>query len=92
MPCSPPDGYGPDLQALWHEGWVAEWRNWFRCERRCSECGAAAEGWPDDRGGELCQMCWEEASADLFWELLAVSPGTWADPSEPGGALLEEAV
>lgn len=83
-----PDYDEAALTLAWNAGWLAEWADYMQLERRCSECGAAHDNWPDDSGGKLCQMYWEAASADLFWQMLAEFPGSWQDP---GAALPVEA-
>ena len=34
----------------------------------CCECGAKSDAWPDGKGGELCQMCWERSCADDYYK------------------------
>lgn len=36
----------------------------------CCECGARSDAWPDGKGGELCQMCWERFCSDEYWKAM----------------------
>lgn len=37
----------------------------------CERCGTPqADRWPGDKGGELCQDCWEEACDEAWWAAL----------------------
>ena len=37
----------------------------------CARCKQEPhDGWPDGRGGQLCQMCWEAQCSDSWWRMM----------------------
>ena len=38
-------------------------------------CGLPHDGWPGENGQQLCQMCWEAACSESWWEMVTQFPG-----------------
>ena len=39
---------------------------------KCSKCNSFMDddGWPDETGGKMCQMCWESECDGAWWEMI----------------------
>lgn len=50
----------------------------------CERCGEESDGWPGEKGGELCQMCWETQCSESWWRMLGAWDAIGIDITDPG--------